>query len=445
MPPPAAVAALGVALPSLSPAVHTLDNGLTVIIERHARTDEVALYVKYRVGARDELPREKGLAHLFEHLMFERSAHVPQDGFDTLLTAAGGWNNAYTSHDETVYHMVVPSGALDLALFLESDRMGFLDAGLDAANLDNQRGVVLQERATGFDQPYGKVWDLLQMTVATGEHPSRISPIGTVADVEAFDLPLVRAFWERHCTPQNAVLVIVGNVDPDATLARVTHWFSDVPARAAPAPRPGLPAGWTFEPMNVVLEDNVDDRRVLIAWPTVPATHPDAPALEILSDILSNGRGTRIDDRLYYDANLATETGAWQEGGELDGAFIVLAASPRTPLPRLVKALDRELARVVDQGVSAAEVERAARGRIFGLLDATETVDARAETLLACHDAHGTPDCLAAEVDAYRAVTADDVRRVARTWLDPRRRSTLSVVPRGDAGALPGATPLELP
>lgn len=437
--------AVAVDVPSADVHHATLDNGLDVYVERQSRTDDVALYLKYRVGSRDEVTREKGLAHLFEHLMFERSANVPQDSFDTWLTAAGGWNNAYTSPDETVYYEVFPSGALDLALFLESDRMGFLEAGLDTANLDNQRGVVLQERATGFDQPYGKVGDLLQVIATGPAHPYGVSTIGTVADIEGADIDLVRDFWRRHYRARNATLVIVGNVDPDHALDRVRHWFSDVPDRGLPDPRPARPADHRFVPVDAVLEDDVEERTIALAWPAPEGGHPDAFALEVLASILSGARGTRLDDALYYRSNLATETGAWYDGSEIDGAFYLYAGSPTTPLPTLMARADAVLAKVVKKGVTDAEVARAVRNLVNGTLDATEAVDDRAATILTCVDRYGTPDCLGREVAGYQAVTAADVQRVARQILDPNRRSTLSIVPRGDDGALPGAVVVELP
>src|SRR5690606_22718507 len=172
-------------------SVHTLDNGLVVILEEDHRTDQVALHLHYGVGARDELPGEYGCAHLFEHVMFEGSANVGPNQFDALLTGAGGWNNAYTSEDETAYYLALPSGALDLALFLESDRMAFLDAGLTQGNLENQQAVVLQERDQGYAEPNGRDFDALTRLAFPEGHPYHHPVIGTVDDVSGFRLDAV--------------------------------------------------------------------------------------------------------------------------------------------------------------------------------------------------------------------------------------------------------------
>ena len=218
-------------------SVHTLPNGLTVILEESHRTDTVALHLAFGVGSRDEREGEKGCAHLFEHLMFEGSANVPTDQFDAWLTQAGGANNAWTSEDTTAYHMTFPSGALDLALFLESDRLGFLDAGLVEENVSNQQLVVLQERNEGYANPNGRDWDAMSRLTWPADHPYNTPVIGTVADIEGFAIDKVRAFWERHYRTQNAVLSLVGNFEEAQALERVAFWFSDVPDKGPPEAR----------------------------------------------------------------------------------------------------------------------------------------------------------------------------------------------------------------
>ncbi|MEZ4238392.1 MAG: insulinase family protein [Myxococcota bacterium] len=180
--------------------------------------------------------------------MFEGSADVPVDKFDEWLSAGGGDNNAYTSADETAYVMSFPSGALDLALFLESDRMGFLDAGLTAENLENQQKVVLQERAESYAEPNGRDSDAMDRLSWPDGHTYHHPVIGTVADVEGFTLEGVRGFWGAHYRPSNAVLAIVGNFDADEALARVRHWFSDVLDRGGPSSGPRRPCAAARRP-----------------------------------------------------------------------------------------------------------------------------------------------------------------------------------------------------
>lgn len=441
---PSLLAATALAAPTTQATQHVLDNGLTVVIEAQHRTDEVALYLKYRVGSRDETDGERGCAHLFEHLMFEGSANVGNNMFDTWLTAAGGWNNAWTSLDETVYFEVFPSGALDLALFLESDRMAFLDAGLDADNLANQQSVVLQERSQGYAEPHGRDGDALTLAMYPEGHPYHVPVIGTVADIEGFSLQAVQAFWRKHYRPRNAVLVIVGNVDPDEALARVRHWFGDVPDTGAPIQRP---TGTATPPSggHAMLEDAIEDRSVTLAWPTPPLGHDDTYALEVLSWVLDGGRGTRLADALYYRRNLASDYGVGTYAAELGGTFEIQAASARTPLPRLVKAVDKVLADVQRRPPTQAEVDRAVGQVLAGLRNSLERPSGRAGLLLACTIQTGSPNCFDAEVARYEAVQPTDLVRVATTWLSPSLRTTLSVVPTGDDGALEGARVVEIP
>jgi zinc protease len=428
-----------------SATLTTLDNGLTVVIEPQRRTDTVAVLIRYDVGARDERDGEHGCAHLFEHLMFEGSANAPGNAFDRWLTDAGGSNNAWTSEDDTAYHMRVPSGGLDLALFLESDRLGFLDAAIDDTNLTNQQEVVLQERRQGYAEPNGRDWDALTRIQFGPGHPYHVPVIGTVADVEGFQTSAVLDFWKRHYRPANAVLFVVGNVDPDEALAKVEHWFGDI-ADPGPAEARRTVPDWSFSAANGMLEDDVEERSLYLSWPLPPRGHADEPALEVASWVLDGGRGTRMADALYYDRVLASDYGAYAFHSDLGGQFLMAVSSATTPLAKLDKATMKVVDKLVKKGPTDAELDRAKRAIRSGLLDGLEDPLSRAEQLLDCIERTGTnPNCTAERWAAYEAVTAEDVQRVLTTWLDPAKRVSLSVVPRGDEGALEGASPVELP
>lgn len=433
--------------------VHTLENGLTVVFEEDTRSDTIALHLHYGVGARDELEGEFGCAHLFEHLMFEGSANVPTDKFDGWLTEAGGWNNAYTSNDQTAYHMAFPSGALDMALFLESDRMGFLDAGLTQDNIDNQIKVVLQERAGGYSDPHGMDFDVLGLIQHPEEDPYHHTVIGTIADVEGFQIDKVKAFWERWYRPENAVLVLVGNFDEEEALARVEYWFSDVP-NPGPAEREWSNTGqnadgesppWTTTPKNALIEADVQDRSLYTSWSIPGQTHADMPALEVLSWVMSGGRGTRIEDALYYDKNLTNDATAFAWYSDLDGVFIVNASTTKPKLKTIDKAIEKTIAKLLKSPPTEDELTRA-KSSIRSYLEAImESPEDRAEQIAECMRYTGKPQCLDEMWTSVEAVTAEDVVRVAATYLVPENRVTLSVVPPGDSGALEGATAMELP
>ena len=330
--------------------------------------------------------------------MFEGSKNVGTDMFDTYLTQAGGDNNAFTSNDETAYHMSFPSGALDLALFLESDRLAFLDAGLNADNVANQQLVVLQERSEGYASPHGRDWDAMGKITWPEGHPYHHPVIGRVADIEAFAVDKVQNFWETHYRPENAVLTLVGHFDKDVALERLNHWFSDVPGKGEAKSRE---TAETTDPKGVVgdgyLEDDVEDRTLYAVWNTVPLNHPDAAAMDLLTYVLSYGRGTRLDDKLYFGSNLATSVGAYYFGGEIGGQTILTATSDRTPLVKL----DKHMRKIVDQLAKNPptddELERFRKAVKNDYMTQLESIEDRAQLLTDCYKHTGEANCLTAE------------------------------------------------
>jgi zinc protease len=431
---------------SMPATVETLDNGMVLIVLPDHRTDTVALHVTFGVGSRDEQVGELGCAHLFEHLMFEGSKSVPVNKFDEWLTLGGGENNAYTSNDVTAYHMTFPSGALDLALFLESDRVGFLDAGLTQENLDNQQLVVLQERNEGYAEPNGRDWDVLARLMYPPDHPYHHPVIGTVADIEGFTVEGVNKFWREHYGPKNAVMAIVGNIEPEEAVRQVKHWFSDVPTdgggftRLESAPAPTGPR------RHAVVEDDVEARTLYLAWVTVPHTHEDEPALDLVTSILSGGRGTRLDDALYYEKPLTSEIYAYTSNGDLTGELYVVAASEKTKPKKLNALLRAGVADLVENPPTQAEIDRARNAIRADWLVSAEYYENKAELLVDCYRDSGKADCMTDVWAKYAAVTSADLVRVTQKYLLDAEPFTLTNVPRGDGkSALPGAVTVELP
>ncbi|MEN0067270.1 MAG: pitrilysin family protein [Myxococcota bacterium] len=432
--------------------VHVLDNGLTVLLHADDRTDTIALHLTYGVGSRDERPGEFGCAHLFEHLMFEGSANVPRDMFDTWLTAGGGENNAWTSNDETTYHMTFPSNALDLALFLESDRMGFLNAGLTEENLTNQQKVVLQERAEYYSSPNGRDDDALGRLLYPVGHGYHSPIIGTVADIKALKVQRIADFWMRHYRPRNAVLALVGNLDEGEALAKVRQWFGDVPDRGAPEPRaePDLVNGGGVPELQTPIQrgklvSKVEERTLYLAWSTVPHGHPDEPALDLLSWILDGGQGTRLADRLYWKSKLTNDMLVTTNNGDLSGQFMISATSPRTKPVKLEAVSLKVLRQMMAMPPTPEELNRARQQQRSAVLDSLEAFDSRAEAMVDCYRSTGQPNCLAADWARYEAVTSDDVVRVIGTWLDPNRMHVLAVVPTDDNSLAADLPTVELP
>ena len=424
--------------------VITLDNGLRVVLEEQRRTDVVALHLRMGVGARDEGAGELGCAHLFEHLMFEGSENVQGGQFDSLLTAAGGSNNAWTSMDITAYHMTFPAGASDLALYLESDRFGFLSAGVTEENVANQRGVVLQERAEGYASPHGRDWDAFNRLIWPEGHPYHVPIIGTVSDIESFSVQGTQDFWGKHYRSQNAVLTLVGNFDTAEMEERVRWWFSDVPDRGDAIAR-AADVALPDRAINGVIEDRIEDWGLWVGWTTPDRLHEDAVGLEILSHIMSYGRGTRLDDALYYSRDLASETWAWLDDGDVGSAFVIYVAANKSKIAKMNKLIDKVIASISKKPPTEAEMSRAKAAIRASMLSSLEQPEGRAEWLADCLADYGKPDCMADRLAAYEAVTAEDIVRVTEQWLTDSRRVTLSVIPEGGDGALPDAVTVELP
>lgn len=424
--------------------VSKLPNGLTVVIEEQRRTDVVALHLRYGVGSRDQAAGEGGCAHLFEHLMFEGSEHVPTNAFDEWLTSAGGSNNAWTSYDETAYHMTFPSGALDLALFLESDRMGFLAPGLTAENLKNQQDVVLRERAEGYSAPHGRDWDALGVLLWPQDHPYHDPIIGTERDIRGFTLDATRNFHSQHYRASNGVLALVGNVDTAEALGALTRWFGDVPD-AGPATERQRPAPLPDRAAKGYLEDGVEDWSVMMAWPGPERFAEDSAAIDLLMYVLSDGRGTRLDDALYYKGKLATEVYGFYYPGDLGGPIALYASTPSPRLDMVAAVMEKTVTSLLTSPPTEAELARARSRMKSSLLAQLEEPESRANWLADCQYYFGTPECLPRVWERYEAVTSADLSRVAATWLTPQRAVSLSIVPTGKGGALAGASLVELP
>ena len=320
-----------------------------------------------------------------------------------------------------------------------------LSAGVTEENVANQRDVVLQERAEGYAEPHGRDWDAFSRLMWPVGHPYHVPIIGTVADVSGFTVDGTQDFWRRHYRPDNAVLALVGNFDAEEMLERVTWWFSDVPTKPAPErpreteqPPPSTGA-------NGVLEDAIEDWGLWMGWAVPSGLHPDAAAMEVLSYILSYGRGTRLDDAMYYDRRVANETWAWLSDGEVSSQFIIYTASVKSRIPKMARMIEAVLADVVANPPTEAEMSRTKAVMLAATLDALERPEDRAEQLTDCMVWYGRSDCFEEIWTRHEAVTAADVVRVTQTWLSPERRVTLSVIPEGRGGALPDATPVELP
>lgn len=440
----AATPASASAVPALPYQLFRLDNGLTVILHVDRSTPLVGVHVQYDVGSKDERPGRTGFAHLFEHLMFQGSEHLPKGAADQLLEAAGGDGNGGTSPDSTVYWEQVPSNALEQMLFVESDRMGFLLPTLDQAKLDNQRDVVRNERRQNYEmRPYGLVMEKLLAALWNPEFPYHWQTIGSHEDLEAATLADVREFFQRWYGPENAVLAIAGDIDPDRTKALVERWFGGIPGKARPVHAHPEPQPLTAE-KRLRMEDRVQLPRLYLAWQSPRAFAPGDAALDLLATILSDGKSARLVKRLVMDEQIVQSVSAGQMSQALASMFMVVATpKPGVSLARVEKEIDEELARIAAQPPTAEELQRAKNkyeaGAVFGL-EPLGGFGGRAATLAGYYVRTGDPGYLEQDLARYRLATAADVSEAARRFLRKDARVVLAVEPRAQAAAAPSAS-----
>jgi zinc protease len=439
--PPAQVAAAPERL--LPFELFKLQNGLTVIVHEDRTSPIVGVHVQYDVGAKDERPGRTGFAHLFEHLMFQGSQNVPKGEGDRLVDAAGGDANGSTSQDTTQYWEQVPSNALEQMLFIESDRMGFLLPTLTQDKLDNQRDVVRNERRQNYEmRPYGLAFEKLLAATWDPQFPYHWLPIGSHEDLQAATVDDVKQFFTRFYGPENAVLAIAGDVEPARARALAERWFGTIPGKAPPAHQSPTPAPLAGE-QRISMDDRVQLPRLYVAWQTPKAYAEGDAALDLVGQILSDGKSARLVKRLVMEERIAQDVSAGQMSQALGSMFLVTATpKPGVPLERLEREIDEELARLAAAPPADEELQRAKNkleaGAIFGL-EPVGGFGGRAATLAGYYLRTGDPGYLDQDLARYRRATAADVSDAARRYLRKDARVVLTVLPRADGA--PAAAP----
>ena len=413
----------------------TLPNGLTVILHEDHSVPLVTTNMWYHVGSAREKPGRTGFAHLFEHLMFMGSQHVKPGEFDDLLENAGGTNNGSTENDRTNYWINVPSNAIQLALFLESDRMGFLLESMTPKTVDAQREVVKNERRQSFEnRPYGQAELLLSELLYPPDHPYHWPVIGFMTDLTAASYEDVVEFFKKYYAPSNASFVVAGDIDPVATRKLVEKWFSDV--------KPGEPvAKLTAPPVALTgvtkrtITDKVQLPRIYVAWLTPPHFAPGDAALDMVADALAGGKNSRLYKRLVYDMQIAQDVVAYQNSQQLSSYFLIQAtARPGHTADELLKVIDEELAKLQNETPPARETQRSINSIEASFLRRLERVggfNGTADQLNAYFTFTGNAGYFNQDLQRYRSTTSADVRAAAAQYLPKDRRVELTVVPEG--------------
>ena len=423
----------------------TLDNGLDVIVHEDHHVPIVAVNLWYHVGSKNEQPGRTGFAHLFEHLMFEGSEHQ-NSGYFAPLQAAGGQLNGSTNADRTNYWEVVPTNAVDLALWMESDRMGFLLPALTKERFETQRDVVLNERRQNYEnRPYGLALTAVAASLFPPDHPYNWMTIGSAEDIRAMEFEDVREFFRTYYRPANASLVLAGDIATERAFELADRYFGDIPAGVKPA-LVSASASLDGE-RRLLLEDRVERQRIYMAWLT-PAMYASGDAeMDLVGDLLANGKTARLYKTLVYERRVALDVSAAQQSREMAGYFVLaVTAAPGASLADLAAAVDEEIARLAAEGPTIAEMERAEAQAEANFIYHLQTVggfDGKSDQLNAYNVLRGDPGFFAKDLERYRQATPESVRAAAQQYLRPDRRVVLSVVPRGRAAdALAGSEPV---
>jgi zinc protease len=412
---------------------YTLPNGLNVILSVDRTIPQAAVDVWYHVGSKNEVPGRTGFAHMFEHVMFTGSGHVPYGVHDRLTEGVGGNNNGSTSNDRTNYFENVPSNYVESALWLESDRMGFLLDKLDEEKFVAQRDIVQNERRQGIDnQPYGRAFEILTTATLPDANPYSWPVVGYMADLQKATVEDVKQFFRLYYAPSNATLAIVGDIDPAKVRAWVTRYLGDL-RRGAPITRPVIPPVTLSAEQRLVFEDRVQVPRLYLAWPAPGEDNDDTHALDFLADILSGPRTARITKALVYDQQSAASVSAFNDTNEQLGAFvIIITPRPGHTLTELEASTDSILGRLKRDGPTGDEMQRTTAGLEFDFVSALESNLGKAEILNSGLVFHGDAAYYRTQYAKLKAVTAADVQRVANKYLGAGR-AVLSIVPEGKA------------
>ena len=420
-------------VPILKVEQYALKNGLTVILHEDHKTPLVGLNVVYNVGSKDDLPRRTGFAHLFEHMMFNGSLHNDQE-FGNLIHEFAVETNGATDRDMTVYYEHITSNALERALWLEADRMGYLLPVLTQDKLNIVRNVVKNERRGTHDNvPYGLAVEFLQAELYSPGHPYRHLAIGSLADLSAARISEIRKFFERHYVPNNAVLCVAGDFHSNQVKRWIEDYFGPL-RRGVESTKLGPNVPRMLKPKRIAMTDRVSHAVARLIWPTVPSGHRDEAAIDILAAVLGGlVNENRLYRRLMYEQPLAVRVGASHPTYLLSGEFEVdLDAQPGRDLSELVRIADEEIERLKHEGPSEVELRRAQNQRELSLILSLESARGKADILSSYAARAGDPLRYRAVIEEVFAVNPEDVARVARQYLGPGRIE-LDVLPGAKA------------
>jgi len=397
---------------------YNLNNGLEVILHKETSLPLVSVNIWYKVGSAYEQKGKTGLAHLFEHMMFQGSENVPKEMHFRYIQEAGGTLNGSTNFDRTNYYEKLPSNSLELALWLESDRMGHFLSALTQEKLDNQKSVVANERLERYDnQPYGLAWEIVLKNLYPEGHPYSWATIGYLEDIKKYKLEDVQDFFRMHYTPDNAALVIAGDIEINKTKNLVDKYFGSI----VPSLQKKEPAIIDFRiNKNIVVEhlDNVQLERLYLAWHTDKIYTDDDPKLDVLADILSGSKNSRLYKRLVFDEEISQDISAFQFSGKFGGMFMIIStAKPGIALERLKQIIFDEIETVIKRGVEDKELIKTKNSIKASYIYSMQSLDNIADRLNMYNFYLNEPNKFNFDLLRYNKITNKDVSDVCRKYL----------------------------
>ncbi|MCX8009617.1 MAG: insulinase family protein, partial [Ignavibacteria bacterium] len=397
-----------------------LKNGLTLLVHEDHKAPIVAVNIWYHVGSKNEKPGKTGFAHLFEHLMFNGSENFNDDYFQAMERIGATDLNGTTNEDRTNYFENVPTSALDIALWMESDRMGHLLGAVDQKKLDEQRGVVQNEKRQGENQPYGKVWELISKSTYPAGHPYSWQVIGSMEDLNAASLEDVHEWFKTYYGPSNAVIVLAGDIDPQTAKAKVEKYFGDIPS----GPPIAKHQTWIAKRTGVqrqIMQDRVPQARLFKVWNVPEWTSKENTYLDMVADVLSSGKTSRLYKRLVYDEQIATSVSAFVYAKEIAGQFFIdVTAKPGMDLAKIEKAVDEELEKLLKDGITERELKRVKTQNESFFIRGIERIGGfggKSDVLAMNQVYAGDASFYKTTIKRYREATAKQLQDVAKKWL----------------------------
>jgi len=396
----------------------TLQNGLEVTLYQNKSFPTVAVNLWYKVGSANEVPGKTGFAHLFEHMMFQGSKHVPKEKHFSYIQEAGGTLNGSTSMDRTNYYETLPSDSLELALWLESDRMGFLLEALTQDKLDNQKDVVMNERRQNYDnQPYGLAWEILFSNLYPENHPYHWPTIGWMKDIEQFELNDVKKFFKTYYSPKNASLVIGGNFSKSNAEQLVKKYFGEI-TNNNEIPQIKFSNPELRKNKKIIHKDNVQLPRIYLAWHSCKGYAKDDATLDILADILAGSKNSRLHKRLVHEKQIAQSVSAFQYSAKLNGSFFIIATGkPETSLEMLKQEILILLNEIIEKGITENELERAVNSYKSSFIYSLQNLTTLTNQINNYNCNLNEPNSFVFDIERYSGLTTADIKIAAKNYL----------------------------